>query len=68
MTRKHFIAIAAMLAQELRDSDNKGEAEVVARVTRNLAHELSNVNPAFQFHTFYTAVGLGPDGHLPVFG
>lgn len=66
MTRKHFTAIAFMLKAQFALSESKREAEMIARITRNLAAQFSQINGSFDFARFYTACGLDPHGYLPV--
>ncbi len=66
MTRKHFTAVALMLRDYLAGTRDRDEALLVASITRSLASEFSVLNARFDFDRFYTAVGLDPDGFLPV--
>lgn len=69
MTRRDFVAIAAMLKDELDGAVAKrhlGEADAVARVARRLATLLAQRNGSFRFDSFYGAIGLTSDGFRPI--
>lgn len=69
MTRKHFVAIAALLKAEIDTAIAKrhlSEADAIARVARRLAVELAHTNGSFRFDTFYGACGLTTDGFRPI--
>jgi hypothetical protein len=73
MTRKHFVAIAALFKTEIDAAiaaRRLTEADTVARVARRLAVELARANGAFRFDTFYAACGLTTDGfrHITTIG
>jgi hypothetical protein len=65
VTRKHFTAIALMLKTQLGLAESPHEAELVARIIRNLAAQFSQINGSFDFSKFYSACGLTPQGYLP---
>lgn len=68
MTRKHFVAIAALLKQEIDAAVGKrrlSEADAIAKVARRLAVELSHTSGSFRFNTFYAECGLTTDGFVP---
>ena len=67
MTKRHFIAIAAIFKQEIDAAAAKrhlSEADAVAKVARRIAVELSHTNGSFRFNTFYAACGLTTDGFV----
>lgn len=73
MTKKHFIAIAAIVKNEIDAATaarHLSEADAIARVARKIAVELSHTNGSFRFDTFYAACGLTTDGfrHVPLAG
>jgi hypothetical protein len=59
MTKKHFAAIAAVIADELADNDGDPNAIVaVASVARGLADEFAVFNPNFDRVRFLSACGI----------
>lgn len=69
MTHKHFVAVAAMLRNEIDAAvaaRHLTEADAVARVARKLAVEFSRASGSFRFHTFFEACGLTTDGFRPI--
>jgi hypothetical protein len=69
MTRKHFVAFAAIFKRELDAAvaaRHLTEADTVARLARLIAVELSHTNGSFRFDTFYAACGLTTDGFRPL--
>lgn len=61
MTRKHFEAIAAIIATRVPFADPKHEewaAAAVAELAENLAGYFATENPNFDRHRFLKACGL----------
>ena len=63
MTRKHFIAIAAILKRALDNTTTEREADLVALIARNLACEMSVTNERFRINQFLIACGLDTNGY-----
>lgn len=55
MTRKHFVAIAKVIAEALRDT---ADAEAVRQVALGLAREFEGLNPHFDEGRFLAACGV----------
>lgn len=64
MTKKHFVAIATDLRAQLGRAETLREAEIVAQISRNLAHQFAQINRNFNYRTFYIACGLDVNGHV----
>lgn len=58
MTRKHFEAIAAILAGDLATAGNAGERLKVIGIAYSLADYFLSQNPNFDRDRFYLAVGM----------
>jgi hypothetical protein len=62
MTRKHFEAIAAVLAGDYASAANAGERNKVRGIALSLADVFAGTNPRFNRSRFYVAVGLTEAG------
>ena len=65
MTKKHFEAIASVLAGEIALAANRGDPEqfrAVNNICRSLADLFKQDNARFDRERFYTACGLRSDG------
>jgi len=58
MSRKHYIAIAAMLRQHITGATSTAEAVTATVIAGNLAGYFAEDNPAFDSDRFLTACGL----------
>lgn len=58
MTKKHFVAIAAILAGDYATAANDAERNKVRGITLSLADYFYSVNNNFQRERFYAAVGI----------
>jgi hypothetical protein len=59
MSRKHYIAIANVLAGDLATANSVEEAHKVRNIARSLADVFLADNPNFDRWRFYNAVGTG---------
>ena len=62
-TRRHYVFIAAVLRDARTHHERPNWNSAVERVARDLAAGFKRDNPNFSRARFFTAVGLGPDGH-----
>jgi hypothetical protein len=58
MSRKHYTAVADILAAELSIETHSASQRAVSNVARSLADVFASDNPNFDRSRFYTAVGL----------
>jgi hypothetical protein len=58
MSRKHYRAIAEVLAADYAIAATEAERRVVANITRSLADVLKRDNSNFDRARFYAAVGI----------
>lgn len=58
MTKKHFIKIANTLREEREKVKGKKGQEMVDNIARSLAATFSEINPRFNYSTFYQVVGI----------
>jgi len=63
MTRKHYLAIARVLKDQLDVSTSREQMETVTQIARNLAWTFSQENGNFRIDRFYAECGVGPEGH-----
>ncbi|MEO6156401.1 MAG: hypothetical protein ABIQ39_02090 [Ilumatobacteraceae bacterium] len=64
MTRKHFDAIARILAADFAVA-NGAQKMTVRTITLSMADYFVSENPNFSRERFYRAVGLDEGGYLP---
>lgn len=65
MTKKQWLAVAESMGNQIASTTDPQVREALALVSRNLAFHFAEINGAFQYHLFYEACGLLPDGHTP---
>jgi hypothetical protein len=59
MSRKHYVAVAAILAEERqRNSDSPRTLATIDRIARDMATEFKRDNGRFDRDRFYTAAGV----------